>query len=101
VDGFFEVDEQFDGIKKTQPKGVIHIVSGGGGATLYKMNYAAMAETLTAEAPGNWVPYTAKFFSDSHSFTLVELEPNQLQLRQLNENGWELDRMLITKPANR
>ena len=35
ADGEFTFDRNFDGEKNTRPSGIIHVVAGGGGATLY------------------------------------------------------------------
>ena len=98
VNGDFRLDEQFDGVKKTRPKGVIHVVSGGGGAKLYSVDFAKTVEALKKDNPGNWVPFTAKYVADRHSFSVIDLTPNQFTLRQISIAGEEIDRMVITKP---
>lgn len=98
VDGEFRLDEKFDGAKVTRPDGVIHIVSGGGGAKLYSVDFAKTVEQLRKDNPGNWVPFTAKYVADRHSFSVVDLKPNELTLRQIDIKGDEIDRMVITKP---
>jgi predicted phosphodiesterase len=98
VDGLFQLDEAFDGNANTRPNGVIHIVSGGGGASLYSPSFEKTAEYLRERYPGNWSPFTAKYYATDHSFTLLEAAPKHLLLRQINGKGDEVDRMLITKP---
>ncbi len=98
VNGEYQLDEQFDGVKNTRPNGVIHIVSGGGGAKLYSVDFAKTVEQLKKDNPGNWVPFTAKYVADRHSFSVVELAPEKLTLRQIDIKGEEIDRMVITKP---
>ena len=99
VDGEFRLDEQFDGVGDTTPDGVIHIVSGGGGATLYNSkDYAATVAQLEVENIGNWVPYTSKFIADRHSFSLVDVTTESFTLRQISSSGEEIDRFVITKP---
>lgn len=98
VNGTFAVDSVFDGAKNTQPNGVIHITAGGGGATLYRGDLKKNAAMLQNSYPGNWAPYTAKFVSDRHSFTVVDLAPDRLELRAIDEQGRELDRIVVTKP---
>jgi acid phosphatase type 7 len=98
VDGRFQLDEAFDGNVNTRPQGVIHIVSGGGGASLHSPSQEKSSEYLRERYPGNWAPFTAHYYGAEHSFTIVEAAPRHLLLRQLNSQGAEMDRMLITKP---
>ncbi|MEA3207603.1 MAG: acid phosphatase type 7 [Chthoniobacter sp.] len=100
VNGEFKLDTKFDGTTHTQPDGVIHIVSGGGGGTLYKGDLKKTSEYFQTLPPGNWVPYTAKFVADRHSFTVVDLMADRLQLRALDASGKEIDRIEITKPPS-
>ena len=100
VNGDFVFDDQFDGITKTVPRGVIHVVSGGGGATLYGVkDHEKIAITLQKENPGNYAPLTAKYFAEKNSFSLIELTPESLILKQISFDGQELDRFRITKPS--
>ena len=99
VNGEFKLDTQFDGVTHTQPDGVIHIVTGGGGATLYKGDLTKNSEYFKSKPAGNWVPYTAKFVADLHSFTVIDLTTDRLQLRALDLTGKEIDRIEITKPS--
>ncbi len=99
VNGEFKLDKVFDGVTHTHADGVIHIVAGGGGGTLYKGDLAKNAAYFQAQQPGNWAPFTAKFASDRHSFTVVELTPTRLLLRALDLNAQEIDRFILTKPA--
>ena len=98
VDGQFTIDNDFNGTTRTTPKGIIHVVSGGGGADLY-------AEPLSHDAftrdfyKNNWAPFNARYVGDRHSFTAVELDATTLTLRQIDEDGVEIDRVKITKPA--
>ena len=97
VNGTFSFDTTFDGITKTKPDGIIHIVSGGGGATLYKTDFAKTVAKMTAETPENYQPLTEKFTADQHSFSLVDLTPTTFEMRQLSIKGEELDHFKITK----
>ena len=98
VDGQFTIDNDFNGTTRTTPNGIIHLVSGGGGASLY-------AEPLPDDAfirdyyKNNWAPFNARYVADRHSFTAVELDATTLTLRQIDEDGVEIDRVKITKPA--
>jgi predicted phosphodiesterase len=95
VPGKFTVDTQFDGVGTTRPNGVIYIVTGGGGASLYDQEFT--------DSPAKWKRengepnYTAKFISDRHSFTVVEADAAKLVLRQVDDAGKEADAVTITK----
>lgn len=99
VNGTFKLDRLFDGVTHTRPDGVIHIVAGGGGGTLYKGALEKNAAFFQSQQPGNWVPYTAKFVADRHSFTVVELTAERLLFRAIDATGGEIDRFILTKPA--
>lgn len=84
--------------EKTTPAGIIYIVSGGGGADLY--NYPLENYTLSRDFyKDNWAPFTAKTVSDRHSFTSVEVDADTLTLRQIDEDGAEIERVKVTKPG--
>ncbi len=97
VNGVFKLDKTFDGVGNTHADGVVHIVSGGGGGTLYKGDLAQNAVYFAAKHPGNWSPYTAKFISDRHSFTVLDLTASRLELRAIDATGEEIDRIVMTK----
>ena len=97
VNGTFSIDTAFDGVVNTRPKGIIHIVSGGGGGTLYK-DPVEKTETFMREKFGeNWAPYTAKHIVDRHSFVVCDLTPKQLTLRAVDQEGKEIDQLHVTK----
>lgn len=97
ITGEFTLDETFDGVKDTTPEGVIHIVSGGGGAGLYSVDFAKTVAALQAEYKENYVPFTAKYYGTQQSFSLIELDATAFKLRQFNMNGEEVDTFTITK----
>jgi hypothetical protein len=97
IDGTFTVDTEFDGIKNTKPKGVIHIVSGGGGAGLYGPGLDKTRDVLQKQFGANYADYTAKMVADQHSFSVLDCSPNRLELRAINVNGEELDHIVIDK----
>ncbi len=99
VNGEFQLDTKFDGKTNTQPDGVIHVVSGGGGATLYSVNYEKTVAALKKDHPENYVPITARHFADEHSFSYIEITPTAFNHRQISITGEEVDRFTITKPA--
>ena len=97
VNGTLTLDRAFDGETDTTPEGTIHIVSGGGGAKLYSVDLAKTVAYLEKEHPGNYEPLTAKYVAE-YCFTVVDLKPTELVLRQVNIAGKEVDRIRITKP---
>jgi acid phosphatase type 7 len=97
VDGKFTLDTAFDGKKNTRPDGVIHVVAGGGGASLYGPGLDKTAELLRKEYGANYADFTANLVADRHSFVVLDIAPDRLQLRAINETGDELDRIVLTK----
>lgn len=89
VEGRFTVDTAFDGKTVTRPHGIIHIVTGAGGAHLY--------DEAQGEDRRSWQPWTRAFVSDRHSFTEVDVNGRTLRLRQLDADGRELDAITVTK----
>ncbi|WP_243302737.1 metallophosphoesterase [Geothrix oryzisoli] len=89
VPGTFTVDEAFDGKTVTRAKGIIHLVTGAGGAELY--------DPWQTDAKASWQPWTRTFISDRHSFTVLDVDGRTLKLRQLDAEGRELDRITMTK----
>ena len=89
VEGNFQVDEAFDGQTHTRAQGIIHIVTGAGGAELY--------DPWQTDAKTSWQPWTRAFVSDQHSFTVLDVDGKTLKLRQLNAAGRELDAITMTK----
>jgi hypothetical protein len=90
VDGRWELDSAYDGKTHTRPNGIIYLVTGAGGARLYNPDQN--------DVPTSWQPFTARFVSNVHSLTVVDLEPTRLLIRQVSADGAELDRFTITKP---
>ena len=90
IAGDFEIDQTFDGSSDTSPDGVLYIVTGAGGAGAYDPDQT--------DNPPTWQPFTQKLISDTYSFTVVDVDGRSLKLRQVTENGDEIDRMTITKP---
>lgn len=89
VEGEFTVDTAFDGKTATRAQGIIHIVTGAGGAELY--------DRWQTDAPASWQAWTRAFISDRHSFTVLDVEGRTLKLRQLDAGGRELDALTMTK----
>lgn len=97
VDGTFVVDSLFNGETDTTPDGIIYIVTGASGASLYDRTQSNNPETWKHEPASNWVAFTAKFISDEYSFTLIETNGRLLTLQQINQDGKTLDSIRITK----
>jgi acid phosphatase type 7 len=97
VNGRFTLDRDFDGVKNTQARGVIHIVAGGGGASLYGPGLEQTAALLHKDHGSNYADYTARMVADQHSFVELELGPQTLELRAFGASGTELDRLTLTK----
>ena len=89
VAGTFSLDTTFDGVGKTHPHGIIYVVSGAGGETLYN------PEQQTE--PESWQKFTSKFVSQIHSFTVVDIHGKSLALKQVSEDGSVLDQIRVTK----
>ena len=90
ADGTWILDKAFDGVTATRSSGVVYIVTGAGGAGLYNPEQH--------DAPETWQPFTARFVSNTHSLTVVDVEGGRLTLRQLAAGGQEVDRVVLTKP---
>jgi len=97
VKGDFTLDTKFDGITNTVPDGIIQIVSGGGGAMLYGMDFQETVDYLRLAHGGDYVPFTAKCVTTTHSFSLVDLTATTLTFRQISAEGEELDKFVVTK----
>ena len=79
VEGRWTLDTAYDGPTRTRPDGVIYVVTGAGGARLYN--------TEQSGDPASWQPYTARFVSDTHSLTVVDVTPDALTVRQVSSDG--------------
>jgi 3',5'-cyclic AMP phosphodiesterase CpdA len=97
VDGVFTLDTAFDGVTRTKPDGIIYIVTGAGGASLYDKEFGSNPELWKHDPPENWVPFTVKMITDKHSFTLIETNGKLLTLKQLDAAGNLLDEIKITR----
>jgi acid phosphatase type 7 len=89
VTGEWTLDKNFGDGSKSKPKGVIYIVTGGGGASLYNPE---MQKT-----PEKWQPFTDKFISEVHSFTQVDIDGKKFSARQISESGAVVDSFTIQK----
>ena len=89
VGGRWKLDRAFDGRTNTRPDGVIYVITGAGGASLYNPEQQ--------DDPASWQEFTAKFISKTQSLTLAEVDAENLTIRQVSPQGQELDRFVITK----
>jgi len=97
VDGQFTLDTAFDGVNNTKAAGVIHIVAGGGGASLYGPGLDETGPVLKKKYGANYADFTAKMVADQHSFVVLDLAPDRLRLRAISAKGEELDSITLTK----
>ena len=65
VIGTGTLDKKFDGKTETKPDGVIYLVTGAGGAELYNPEQQ--------NRPSSWQGFTAKYYAEKHSLTLVDV----------------------------
>jgi acid phosphatase type 7 len=89
VNGRWTLDKKFDGKGNTKPRGVIYIVTGAGGQTLYNPEQEKDTDS--------WQKFTYKFVSTIHSFTQVDISGKILKLKQIDVNGKEVDAIEIRK----
>lgn len=89
VNGRWTLDKKFNGKNLTKPDGVIYIVTGAGGQELYNPEQT--------NDPDSWQKFTCRFVSSIHSLTVADVAGKKLTIRQVGEDGKELDRFTITK----
>jgi hypothetical protein len=89
VDGTWQLDRNFDGVTVTKPDGVIYVVTGAGGAKLQEQHLPATDD--------GWLQSTARHVGDRHSFTVCDVDGAKLTLRQISQDGEELEKLVITK----
>ncbi|MBX9733318.1 MAG: metallophosphoesterase [Chitinophagaceae bacterium] len=89
INGKWKLDKQFDGISSTKPDGVIYIVTGAGGQTLYNPEQE--------KDPDTWQKFTYKFVSTIHSFTVVDVNDKKLSFKQVDTKGRIIDSFNIIK----
>lgn len=89
VPGQWTLDKTFDGKTNTQPSGVIYLVTGAGGASLYNPEQQGKPET--------WQGFTDKFISKQHSITVADVNGKTLNVRQVSADGEVVDQFVVTK----
>lgn len=85
VDGEMILDKRFDGAANVTPRGIIHIVTGAGGAKLY--DRSKIAECL----------FIDKFVAGLHSFTICDVKDDTLHVKQISEDGTVIDSFKLSK----
>lgn len=96
VPGKFTIDTRFDGTTATRPNGIIYVVTGAGGKSLYDPELNNNRAKWLHKEDDN-ADYVERFVSDRHSFTVFEMDQHSLQFTQIDEWGREMDRCRITK----
>ena len=89
VSGRWTLDKTFDGDQDTTPEGVIYIITGAGGQTLYNPEQN--------DDQDSWQKFTCRFVSNVHSLTVADVDGKALILSQVAADGKELDKIKITK----
>jgi len=89
VPGLWKLDKTFDGMQNRSPKGIIYVVTGAGGKELYNPEQTSDKDS--------WQPFTKQFIATVHSFTVAEVDGKKLLIRQVSEDGKELDRFAVEK----
>lgn len=89
VPGSWKLDHNFDGKNNKKPNGVIYIITGAGGQTLYNPEQQDDSDS--------WQKFTDKFISKVHTLTVVDINGKTLKLSQQTADGKELDAIEITK----
>ena len=89
VDGDWTLDKSYDGDTNTRPRGVIYLITGGGGAPLY--------DPEQSDDPSSWLEFTARFNSKIHSLTVADIDGRTARFRQVSAAGEVIDSFSITK----
>ncbi len=89
VYGKVKSDKKFDGVSEKHPDGIIYIISGAGG--LEPASQKIQADTT------RWQPYTRKFYSEKNSFTVLSVKGKNLELKQVTDDGAEIDKITVEK----
>ncbi len=86
VEGKITLDKTYNATTNTRARAPLYIVSGAGGAGLYKNI-----------EKGKLQDFTAKYIDDIHSLTLVTITDKKLVAKQISADGKELDTWTLTK----
>jgi len=88
--GEYLQDRVFDGVRHTTPRGVIYIVTGGGGNP-------GLHGTEQTDAGSTWQPFTIRYHARQHHYTRLEVGHDRLELRQIGADGNEIDSLTLTR----
>ncbi len=97
VEGTFELDMVFDGRSNTVANGIIYIITGAGGGALYDPEMTDNPGLWQKGTPEDQPSYTVKLISNKHSFTIIETNGKELNLRQIDAEGNIIDEIKVTK----
>lgn len=89
VGGDIVCDTVFDGQTNTSADGIIYVVTGAGGAP-HDSEYLH-------KRPHLWEPFTHTLIGDRFSFTVCDIDGDQMTMRQVDVDGVEIDKVIITK----
>jgi hypothetical protein len=89
IPGRWTLDTAYDGRDHTRPRGIIYVITGGGGADLYY--------PYQEDDPASWQPFTRKLIARVHSLSVADIDGPTLTVRQLAADGREVDRFVVTK----
>lgn len=90
IPGEFEFDRKFDGKRHTSPSGVLYVTTGGGGNP-------GLHSPEQTDNPDTWQEFTVKYNASINQFTELLVEEHRVTLRQIDQNGRLIDRILITQ----
>ena len=77
---------------------MIYVTTGAGGKSLYERDWGQVARTHPEDGH---IDYIARFVSDRHSLTVVDMDERALTLTQIDQWGRAIDRCRITKKTGR
>ncbi len=89
VHGTIALDKAYDSTDNTKPNGIIHIVTGAGGARLY-----SATDNLEITKMGDFL---LKTISDCHSYTVCKVDGGKLTVSQVSDSGKVIDKFAIKK----
>ncbi len=89
VDGTITLDKTYDSTNKTRPSGIIHIVTGAGGARLYNPTDSGEITRMG--------DFLLKTISDCHSYTVCKVDGGNLTVSQISDAGKVIDKFALQK----
>lgn len=89
VDGTITLDKVYDSTDNMKPNGIIHIVTGAGGARLY-----SPTDNIEITRMGDFL---LKTISDCHSYTVCKVDGGKLTVSQISDAGKVIDKFALKK----